>query len=518
VILKALAPIFFLIGCPAEAPKQQLQSKVEASSSRKLTILATGDVGSDTDVCGCKVHQMGGIARRAKAVKDRSKDRTIVVDAGDLFFRTWSISPTYLPQSKATADFMADSAKQMGDAAIAVGKRDLALGIGELRKLQERSGVPLLSANLIFAKSSTPAFDAFVLVERQGMKIGLVGASPELTPKMQAQLVYQQNGLTTQPLRPAIEAAAKAVRAKGAEVVIALLHLDPRQANELLTGLDAGVVDVSVIAHDRTEGNLTVGPQGRSAWIHAGSRGKWLAAIELELAKDGTGFIDIGVLDQQKKSVASIDERLAAYAREDAGTPERAATIDRLRKRKQQMQAELDNLALAGKHKISGAMIPLDTALPEDPEMLAAYRAFQSHLIEVNRGERPVDRAELEYTGSESCKACHLPMYKQWAKSGHAKAWETMVRTRQTGNLDCVPCHVTGFDRRGGPTSIMGLEKFVNVGCESCHGPGSAHVKNVKVAMDYGKLVPEQVCAECHRAQEDQKPFDFEARLPKVRH
>jgi hypothetical protein len=38
------------------------------------------------------------------------------------------------------------------------------------------------------------------------------------------------------------------------------------------------------------------------------------------------------------------------------------------------------------------------------------------------------------------------------------------------------------------------------------------------VLLDHGKKVPERVCAECHRAQADQKPFVFEERLPKVAH
>src|SRR5687767_4017129 len=98
-------------------------------------------------------------------------------------------------------------------------------------------------------------------------------------------------------------------------------------------------------------------PDGRSAWIHAGSRGKWLVAIDLEVEENASGLMDVGAIDAQKKAVAAIDDRLAAYAREDAGTPDRLATIDRLQKRKQQMKAELDALSLAGKHRVSSEVI-----------------------------------------------------------------------------------------------------------------------------------------------------------------
>ncbi len=524
-----LPPLLLLsvLGCPAEphAPSTLVTGQ---GSARKLTVLATGDVGSDTDVCGCKAHPMGGIARRAKVVKERSGARAVVVDAGDLFFRQWSISPRYHAQSIATAEFLADAAKQMSLAAIAVGERDLALGIPELKRLGERGGLRVLSANLVYASTSSAPFDAFAVVERGGMKIGIVGVSPEMGAKAQAEVVYEQNRVTTKPLFEAVDTAARAARSAGGEVVIALLHLGQQPALELLGKLEPGVVDVAIVSHDRLSGNLTLAPGGRSAWIAPGSRGKWLAAVDLEVVKDAHGLLDVGALESQREAIAAIDQRLEAYQNEDAGVvdpgiaekiaADRSATVQRLKSRRAKMQEELDHLSLAGKNRVSGELIGLDVALPDDPEMLALYQQYQDRLIRVNSGEPPPDRAELRYAGSAACKRCHAPMYQQWEKTKHAKAWDTMVRTRQTGNLDCIPCHVTGFDRRGGPTSLLGLESFVNVGCESCHGPGSAHVAQPKVKLDYGAQVPERVCAECHRAQEDQRPFDYEARLPTVRH
>lgn len=469
-MLRSLLLLMLSIGCTAElSPTQLTTTKV---APRKLTILATGDVGSDTDVCGCKAQQMGGIARRAKMMKDRAGERTIVVDAGDLFFRNWSLPPRHHAHARATAEFVADAAKLSKLDAIAVGERDLVLGVGELKKIGERSGAKLLSANLVHAGSNSSAFDAYAMIERNGMKIGIVAASPELGPNVQSNLVYERNHLATRPLQESIHSAVKLAREMGAEVVIGLLHLGQERATDLLNKLPPGTIDIAIVSHDRIAGKLTLLPGGRSAWINAGSRGKWLVEIDLEVAKGAIGLLEVGALDQQK----------------------------------------------GGKHLVSGELIALDVSLPEDPEMLELYRKFQDRLIEVNSGAPVPNRADIEYTGSAACKECHVPMWKQWEKTKHSTAWQIMVRTRQTGNLDCIPCHVVGFDRRGGPSSLFGLEKFYNVGCESCHGAGSAHVKNPKVQMDYGKIVPENVCAECHRAAEDQKPFDYEERLPKVRH
>lgn len=516
-----------LLGCPAE--RKQTRSKDAGRAERPgrtLTILATGDVGSDTDVCGCKARQMGGIARRARVVKERTTGRTIVVDAGDLFFRHWSISPRYEAQARATAEFLADATNLMDVPAVAVGERDLALGVSYLRKLGARAETALLSANLTFTDSGTAAFDAFTLVDRGGLKIGIIGLSPPIGDKAQAHLVYERNGLTATPVRPALEKASKAARKAGAEVVVALMHTGQQVAKEALDATPARTVDVAIVAHDRLSGRLALSHQGRSAWVAAGARGKWLVAVELRVFDGATGVMNAGALEAQKKTIETIDQRIAAYETGDAGAADpavaekvaadRKATVGRLKRRRARLVAELAQLDTAGKNLVSGELIPLDVSLPEDPKMLARYRAYQDRLFEVNSGVPPPDRAELRYTGNGGCKGCHAAAMKQWLTTKHAKAWETMVRTRQTGNLDCIPCHVTGFDRRGGPRSLHGLQKFADVGCESCHGPGSAHAKDPKVPMDYGRTVPEKVCAECHRAQEDQKPFNYEKRLPKV--
>lgn len=97
---------------------------------------------------------------------------------------------------------------------------------------------------------------------------------------------------------------------------------------------------------------------------------------------------------------------------------------------------------------------------------------------------------DFEYDGLKKCKGCHKSQYKSWQKTAHAKALESLEagakeEAKTKANLDpekdytedkkCVGCHVTGFAEEGGYEIDFPSKYLVNVGCESCHGPGARY-------------------------------------------
>jgi len=140
------------------------------------------------------------------------------------------------------------------------------------------------------------------------------------------------------------------------------------------------------------------------------------------------------------------------------------------------------------------------------------------------------DTKANEYLGANKCKMCHVKEHKAWGGTEHAKAVESLktasaeevkkfadlLKVEITGSADkteaCLVCHTTGMGLAGG---YPAADSTVNanlafVGCESCHGPGSAHkaaAKEAKKAAINGG-VTEAMCKNCHTPEMSPK-FDF---------
>ncbi len=106
-----------------------------------------------------------------------------------------------------------------------------------------------------------------------------------------------------------------------------------------------------------------------------------------------------------------------------------------------------------------------------------------------------------EYVGSsvvaaaDVCKKCHGNAYDVWKSSKHSHAYQTLVKdaknpSNRQFDAECIVCHTVGFGYKSGFESLEKTPKLINVGCESCHGPASEHVKNPQNKDWYALLNP----------------------------
>jgi predicted CXXCH cytochrome family protein len=85
-------------------------------------------------------------------------------------------------------------------------------------------------------------------------------------------------------------------------------------------------------------------------------------------------------------------------------------------------------------------------------------------------------------TQQTTCGNCHVLKQQTWALTGHWKAWSDLQASGGAGP-SCFKCHTTNGltniaqDSAGFFTAAAASQKyFQDVQCESCHGPGAAHV------------------------------------------
>jgi len=152
----------------------------------------------------------------------------------------------------------------------------------------------------------------------------------------------------------------------------------------------------------------------------------------------------------------------------------------------------------ADKLKLSFSSIPVMEDLPREESLVELYKIYQQLVKEANLLEkhpRFVLPNGLEYTGSESCKPCHEYEYEKWSNRAHAHAYATLEKAGSQFDPECVVCHVVGMEYVSGFVSGQISGYLKNVGCESCHGPGSEHIRTLGKVKTTG---PKLHCADCH--------------------
>lgn len=168
--------------------------------------------------------------------------------------------------------------------------------------------------------------------------------------------------------------------------------------------------------------------------------------------------------------------------------------------------------------------------IPEDAALLALSNRYREvirktdllidHPERLSQGAVPGVKPLATYVGSDSCLKCHAEAAQKWHASSHAHAFQSLVRRNSDADPTCLACHTVGFGTPSGYRRSFGAEKLTDVGCESCHGPGSEHVK----AWNSGKVPSFKFrplgagdCLQCHQG-EFARPFEWDRFWPLIKH
>lgn len=304
-----------------------------------------------------------------------------------------------------TAEFVLAQYRKIGCAAVTLGDRDLLLGRTLLEKLRAKSSFPFLVANLVDAETGKPIFGDHIVVASGGVKVGVFGVTLEAVP---ATPVYE-HGKPWRIMNPEAVATAEvaALKAAGAEIIVALAHLPDRDIDALakaVPGIDfiLGGNDAGMQEHPRRMGDSYVAT--------AFSKGKYLSLLTLYLwrGKPPTApFADRFQRGGLEKQVEQLEGQISSYetiaeAREksekeaaakpeapDPTKPKRRAVgvtsefyrnqIVRLRAQKAELEARLEDgpkLDFSANY-FAYEMIPVAKAIEDEPTIGKAVEAFR---------------------------------------------------------------------------------------------------------------------------------------------
>ncbi len=116
-------------------------------------------------------------------------------------------------------------------------------------------------------------------------------------------------------------------------------------------------------------------------------------------------------------------------------------------------------------------------------------------------------------TKQTTCGNCHVGQQRDWAQTGHAGAWE-LLQTSPFFDATCKGAGCHSLNWRGNQDSAkVGYEAvqdtvYQDVQCESCHGPGFAHVQDPSVKANRpiasinvtdDPALQDRSCSGCHR-------------------
>jgi hypothetical protein len=440
-----------------------------------LALVITGREDGYLEPCGCAglERMKGGLSRRSSFLSELRQQRGWDVAALDV----GGLSKGFGKQIELKYQTTVDAMRALRYDAIAVGKDDLRLPTAFLTSVI--AGVGGKESDFVAANVALFDFDAAILprkkiIQAGGMKLGVTAI---LGVKFQKEI--NNSDVKMIPPEEAIKAVLPELKKAGCDKRILLSHATMDESIALAKRFPEFDIVITAGGPAEPPGDKPRKVGEKTLLVDVGEKG--MAAIVLGFYDGKPVRYQRVLLDSRYKPASKITALMEAY------------------------QNTLGDAGLSG--------------------------------LEIR--PMPYPRAELQgaFVGSKKCETCHEESYRVWKKSGHAKAYETLVKAVPARNFDpeCVSCHVVGWrpiENRPYESGFLTKKEtphLTDVGCESCHGPGGNHIaaevkndaalqKKMQQAMVVTKAESEKrLCTTCHDL--DNSPdFEFGYYWPKVEH
>lgn len=511
----AVAALVFLTGSGGSCSEGQRDDTTPpptpALPAPELRLIALTDLDGYLEPCGCTSRPLGGIDRLAAQVAALRAEGppTLLVVAGNVFFHGAPHGADVdraRDQELMRSETLREILDRLEVTAAAPGPLDLSYGAERFAALARASRVRWLAAGASVGGDGGQVLEGVHRVRAGELDVALVGfADLRAADGALAEGVVAEDVVT---------AGRRALEGVDADVVIALVSGDRRLARRV-----AALDGVDFVVHggvDEAEARTPSSGDG-AAIFHAGRQGQGMAVVDLRRGPgawtDASEWTREARREHVRAQVEAQERRVAEWRASGTTDPADLATQER---RLTALRSEL--AALEGPPRVSGAYfrarwIELPPEAPREAAVTEVMRALDRRINQHNRtifadwAPVPAPEGAPRYVGSDRCATCHASAMTWWRGHAHGRAYATLEDRDKNFNLSCVGCHVTGYLEPGGST-VTHVEGLEDVGCESCHGPGSMHASDPTGAAVNVVLAPEErTCRGCHNPDHSDRFF-----------
>lgn len=483
-----------------------------------LVIVVTGQQKGYLLPCGCSHPQVGGLERRYNLLQMIKAQGWpyVAVDLGDI---TQRIAPAGLPNEQGKIKYLYSmrALKEMGYSSIGIGENEVNLGLRDLlAEYSLNEPVPrVVVTNLFNADKLFPTMtEPWNLSAPAGasLKVGVTSiVSPTVIERMKLLTQGDDKLVFEKKTTAAIDRTLKEMAAKKVDLPIMLYQglvsrNGMKEPHTEAMGLAKHYPQFPIVVALSEEDEAPSRPVSmksktgsESLIISIGRKGKFIGVV---------GVYKTGKADKPFEF---------AYERVELTDPE-----------------FLTPKAKEKGHPIIELMESYTRELKEKEylEKHGKVRHALQVMPEVKNLKRPV---EVTYVGSDKCKRCHEDAYDKWKQTPHSHAYMTLEKKAERPanrqyDPECIVCHTVGFGIVSGFVNEKTTPKLKDVGCESCHGPASAHVANStdiqwQMRLNPWRFLPankradamDQMCQKCHDIDNDVH-WNFQKKWPLIAH
>ncbi len=330
--------------------------------------------------------KVGGFAHMATLVKQLKASRpgALLLDGGD----AWQGSATALWTQ---GQDMVDASKLLG-VEVMTGHWDFTYGEARIKKIVDEDfagKIEFLAQNVKTSDFGDPVFKPYVIKEMNGVRVAVIGQAFPYTPIANPGWLTPSwtFGIRENEMQDTVNEA----RAKGAQAVVLLSHngmdVDLKMASRV-TGIDA---ILGGHTHDGVPVPVIVkNPRGQTIVTNAGSNGKFLGVLDLDVKVNGrsgpvVGFnyrllpIFSNLLPADKDMSALIAKSRAPY---EAKLTEMLATTEGTLYRRGNFNGTFDQLILDALMNVTGAEIAFSPGFRWGTSLLAGQSITREHLMD----------------------------------------------------------------------------------------------------------------------------------------